>query len=362
MKKILLNYILLKFFKIFITVTFVAYLFGIILNLFEEIEFFKNTDVNFLIPATLTAIYVPSLMIELLPFIIFVTSMWFLIEIKNKRELLTFKVHGYSNIKIFFTIAFFSFFLGWIILSFLSPIFSNMTQYYEKTKSRYARDTDHLINFNKNGLWIKENLKDEKKRIVYSKKIKDEFLEEVTIFIFDKNFNLKEKIIAKNADIQENIWELLDGKIIKLDDKTFEEKFDNYKISSIYNAEKINGLFKNIHTISFFDLVFNYNQLKDRGYNNEFLNQNLNKMLTLPFFLFFMTAIASILTMHTLKRSGNIKYIIVGIFVCVLVFYFKDLSKALGETNRISLSLSVWIPVIILGVFSFIGILQINEK
>ena len=40
----------------------------------------------------------------------------------------------------------------------------------------------------------------------------------------------------------------------------------------------------------------------------------------------------------------------------------QDLSKALGETNRISLSLSVWIPVIILGVFSFIGILQINEK
>jgi len=121
-------------------------------------------------------------------------------------------------------------------------------------------------------------------------------------------------------------------------------------------------LFKNIHTLSFFDLVFNYNDLKDRGYNHEFLNQNLNKMLTLPFFLFFMTAIASILIMYKTNKTSNIKHIIIGIMVCVLVFYFKDLSKALGETNRISLSLSVWIPVIILGVFSFIGILQINEK
>ena len=29
----------------------------------------------------------------------------------------------------------------------------------KKTKSQYARDIDHLVTFNKNGLWIKENLK-----------------------------------------------------------------------------------------------------------------------------------------------------------------------------------------------------------
>ena len=33
-----------------------------------------------------------------------------------------------------------------------------MSKYYEKTKSNYSRDIDHLVTFNKNGLWIKENL------------------------------------------------------------------------------------------------------------------------------------------------------------------------------------------------------------
>ena len=361
MNKVLLNYVLFKYFKIFIKVTLVFYLFGIILNLFEEVEFFKNIDVSFLLPATLTAIYVPSLIIELLPFIIFVASMWFLIEIKNKRELLMLKVHGFSNFKIFLTLAFSSFLFGWIILSFFNPLFSSMTQYYEKTKSNYSRDTDHLININKNGLWIKENLENQKKRIISSKKIKNNNLEKVTIFIFDNDFNLKEKIIASSANIEKNDWQLIDGFIINLENE-IKKKFDIHVMTSIYNSENINGLFKNIHTLSFFDLVFNYNDLKDRGYNHEFLNQNLNKMLTLPFFLFFMTAIASILIMYKTNKTSNIKHIIIGIMVCVLVFYFKDLSKALGETNRISLSLSVWIPVIILGVFSFIGILQINEK
>ena len=43
-------------------------------------------------------------------------------------------------------------------------------------------------------------------------------------------------------------------------------------------------------------------------------------------------------------------------------YYFKDLSIALGQTNRISLPLASWMPIFAIGLFSSIGILQINEK
>ena len=75
-----------------------------------------------------------------------------------------------------------------------------------------------------------------------------------------------------------------------------------------------------------------------------------------------MTALGSILTMNTLKKSNNFVFIVVGLIACVLVYYFKDLSLALGQTNRIPLSLAAWIPIIIIGLFSSVGILQINEK
>ena len=85
-------------------------------------------------------------------------------------------------------------------------------------------------------------------------------------------------------------------------------------------------------------------------------------MLTLPFLLFLMTSLASILTLYTLKRSDNLKFIILGLIISVLVYYFKDLSIALGKTDRIPLVLAVWSPVIALSLFTFIGVLQINEK
>ena len=105
-----------------------------------------------------------------------------------------------------------------------------------------------------------------------------------------------------------------------------------------------------------------YNNFLNKGYNEIFLRQTLHSMLSMPFFLFSMTALASILIMSTLKKSNNVKFIIIGLITCVIVYYLKDLSMALGKTNRISLTLAAWMPIILIGIFSSIGILQINEK
>ena len=101
MNKILFNYLLKKFLKTLFIIISIAYAFGIILNLFEEIEFFKNVNTSIFLPLMLTSIFVPSMIIKLLPFIIFIASMIFMVKIRNNKDLLTLKVFGYSNIKIF---------------------------------------------------------------------------------------------------------------------------------------------------------------------------------------------------------------------------------------------------------------------
>ena len=362
MKNLLLNYILKNFLKTFFLCVLITYSFGMILNLFEEVEFFKNNDVSFLTPLMLTSIFVPSMVLKFLPFVIFISSMWFMIKIRNNKDLLTLKVYGYSNIKIFLILAFTSFILGWFILVVANPITSSMVKYYEKTKSQYARDIDHLVTFNNNGLWIKENLKDGDRVITASKTEKFRLID-VTIFHFDNKYNLYEKIFANEVDIETNNWNLKNVIIFKLEDGILKKTRANvFNIESIYNYEKITSLFNNSDTMSFIELIIDYKKLLNNGYNERFLNQSLHTMLALPFFLFLMTAIASILTMNTLKKSDNLKYIVLGLVISVLVYYFKDLSIALGQTDRIPLALSIWAPIIALSLFTFIGVLQINEK
>ena len=362
MNKIIFQYLLNGYLKTFFKIVLLFYCFGIILNLFEEIEFFKNLDVSIVTPLVLTSLHIPGMIIQLLPFIVFISSMKYIRDIRNNKDLLTMKIFGFSNFKIFCILAFTSFILGWLTLFLVNPITSVMSQYYERNKANYSKDIDHLVAFNKNGLWIKENL-DQGQRIISAKNYDKNNLKNITIFNFDKDYILKEKIFSKSAYIESNDWRLEDVSILEVDNGLSREiKLKNMSISSIYTYEKIISLFKNFDTLSFVDLTINYQKLINKGYNKIFLNQSLHSMLSMPFFLFIMTALASILIMSTLRKSNNAKVVVIGILFCVITYYIKDLSIALGQTNRIPLTLANWIPIIVLGVFSFIGILQTNEK
>jgi len=237
-----------------------------------------------------------------------------------------------------------------------------MSKYYEKIKANYSKDIDHLVTFNKNGLWIKENLKNGQ-RIISSKEINQKNLKKLTIFNFDRDYNLINKIYSNSANIEKNKWVLKDVMLVEFTDGVVDQsEFNELEIDSIYTYEKIISLYKNFDTLSFIDLITNYKSLLDQGYSNIFLKQSFNNMLSMPFFLITMTALASILVMGKLTKSNNTRYIIIGLISCITIYYLKDLSIALGKTNRIPLTLATWMPIIITGLFSSVGVLQINEK
>ena len=362
MNNILLNYILRNYLKNFFIVTMIIYSFGMILNLFEEVEFFKNLNVSFATPFIMTSIFIPSMIINILPFVIFISSIWFIIRLKKSKDFLTLKVFGYSNLKLFFVLAITAFLLGWFILFFVNPITSSLSKYYEKTKSKYSKDIDHLITFNSSGLWIKENLEN-KQRIISGSRVEGKYLIDVTILHYNQNSNLLEKIIANEANIEKNEWLLKDVQIYYPEDGIFKNSnIEELNIKSNYNLHKINNLYKNFDTLSFVDLIFNFEKLIDNGYSKKFLNKSFHTMLILPFFLMVMAGIASIFSMSNFNNSNNLRIISFGLITTAATFYFKDLSIALGQTDRIPLILSVWAPIIILSLIMIVGILQINEK
>ena len=94
-------------------------------------NFSPNIDVNIFTPFILTSVFIPSMIIKILPFIIFLSSMWFMIKIRNNKDLLILKVYGYSNLKIFFILASTSFFLGWLVLILVSLLYKSLFKSFD---------------------------------------------------------------------------------------------------------------------------------------------------------------------------------------------------------------------------------------
>ena len=346
MSSVINKYLILAFCRIIFNTVLIFLSLGILLNLFEEIEFFKNLNLPFSLPVILSLSYVPTLMMELLPFIIFLSSMFYFLHLKSSKDLLSIKVFGYSNIRIILILSFFFFFFGVFVLLAVNPVTSTLVRYYETEKAQYAKDVGHLIAVNKNGVWIKE-VDDFGYKIINAEILDEDTLKQISIFIFNDNHELIKRLESESAIITNSPWQMKNVYRFnfKLDETTF---FENYEHVTKNVSDKINSL--------------SYEQLNKKGYSKNLLNEKFNKFISLPVFLFLMVVLAAVFTIGSLRSKQNFYYILISILICVAMYYFKDLSIALGQTEKISLILSVWMPIIVIALFCSIGVIQINEK
>ena len=355
------SYLIGEFLKTFINIVLIFCCLGLIMNLFEEINFFKNYEVGILMPISLSLMVIPSILINLLPFILFLSSMVVFIKLKDNRDIIALKTFGFSNINFLILFSLASIFISIVILFVFNPLTSATVKYYEDIKGRYDLDKSHLASINSNGIWIRE--KDGNNiNIIKSERLEGDQLINISIYKFNENYTLSLRIDASEARISENPWILQNGRKIDFEKENNIEEFLTFKFESTFNVEKLNSIYSNLDTVSFFNLITNMESLVIKGYNPALLIEKKHFYLSLPFFLVLMVCLASMFTLNTNDRRQNTYYILLSIIVCVIIFYFKNFSTALGITEKIPIILSVWSPVIILSLFCSVGVMQINDK
>ena len=333
---------------------------GLIMNLREEVTYFVDYDVGIILPIALSFMIIPSILINIFPFIIFISSMWVLIKLKNNGEILSLKTFGLSNIRFLSLLSISSFFLGVIILLAFNPVTSLMVKYYEDIKGSYDLDKSHLASITNNGVWIKEEI-GSNINFIKSKKLDGNLLLDVSIYSFSNNI-LSQRIEAKTANILNTPWIVKDGSKITLGENGSNENFETLIFESTFNKAKLNSIYSNLDTLPFYKIITEIDDLVKKGYNIKLLEEKKHYYLSLPFFLVLMVCLASIFSLGSNDRRQNVYYIILSIITCVVIFYFKNFSMALGATERIPLVISVWSPIIILTLFCSVGVIQINEK
>ena len=76
--KVYQNYISKQFLLTFLKTILIFTALAFILNIFEEINFFKDLNVSIGLPVFLTFLNIPSILFEIFPFIFLITTQFFL--------------------------------------------------------------------------------------------------------------------------------------------------------------------------------------------------------------------------------------------------------------------------------------------
>ena len=94
------NYLAREFFKVIINMSLAFLSLGFIINLFEEINFFKDLDVGINLPIILSALFVPSMIYNMYPFVILLSGIWFFLKIRKTDEIIAMRISGMSNFSV----------------------------------------------------------------------------------------------------------------------------------------------------------------------------------------------------------------------------------------------------------------------
>ena len=158
MFKIYQKHTIKSFLNKFLIVSFIFLCLIIILSILEEISFFKDLEVNFLLPYFLTLLSAPITLFEIFPFIFLISTQLFFYELFRKDELNLLKTSGLSNIKIINILFLSSLIIGIITVLVFYNIASKLKFYHTDIKNYLSNDNKYLAVVNDSGLWLKDEI------------------------------------------------------------------------------------------------------------------------------------------------------------------------------------------------------------
>ena len=357
--KVYQNYISKQFLATFVKTVFVFFTLAFILNIFEEINFFKDLDVPIGLPIFLTFLNIPSILFEIFPFIFLITTQFFFIKLIEQNENVSFKNFGLSNSKIIGLLAILSFFVGLLIVTIFYNLSSNLKHSYLNIKNSYAKDNKYLAVITENGIWIKDG-RDGITSIINAKDLKGTFLNNVDIVQFDEDFNFIQNISAEKVNIENKIWK---SKTVFLNnEQESNQKINDFKLNTNVNFQDINSLFSNLTSLSFFELNDLKNKYNDINYSSIEVDSAIQKIFSFPFYLMLMTILSSTIMMNIKQNRTKVFHLIFGILISVIIYYLSFFFEELGKNEQVPVVVSIWVPLLMISIVSMINLVRINEK
>ena len=352
------RYLIVTYFYHFILISLVFLSLSFILNFFEELKFFDDYEVEAYYPILLALLNTPSILFELFPFIFLITIKFFYIYINERNEIEILKNNGINYFKILSLISLLSISIGIIILIFYYTFSSSLKSHYYNLKNTFSDQSEYLAVVNESGLWIKEEI-DKTINIIHAKKFKGNLVEDITITQTNSKFKMPNTIIAEKADISKKQWRLINVKIIN--HKGEQNKNSSIKYNSSFNGEIIANLFSNLNSLNIYELYELSENYSKIGYSTTNVMVHLNKLYSMPIFFLLMTVLGFLIMVKFKFIKTKFFTVVIGVIVSVIVYYLNYFSSIFGANETVPVSLSIWLPHLILLLICSSAMVRLNE-
>ncbi|MBF0370195.1 MAG: LPS export ABC transporter permease LptG [Magnetococcales bacterium] len=312
-----------------------------------------SQKVNFSWPdwMLLMAFRIPTFLIQFMPSIALLATLTVLTKLARQNEITVMRASGVPIYRILIP-----FLMGGVIMASLHVVVQD--QIVPRTNSaanqvvNHIKNTPAASNVETGELWLRDG-----QQIIHAEQtsVENGALLKVTVFNFDTDHRLLNRVEARKGEVREDKWYLVDGVEYTMDGQTPPHPFQHRFWEVNLKTGQFDRTTPQPKYLSFNQLWAYADRLQSEGYDATPYWVMLHRKLADPAATLSAVLLAFPFSLRMHRMGGGTKSLLAGILAGFGMFVLVDLSSALGLGGRLPPALAAWAPVaFFLGIGGFL--------
>jgi lipopolysaccharide export system permease protein len=303
-------------------------------------------DVPGALLAWMTLLRLPSFSELVLPFAVLIGTIGIFLMLSRSSELVVLRSAGISVWQFMLPAMIVAFLLGLAFVLLYNPIAAVARGEAERLYAAAFGRGESLLKTKNAGAWLREDGADGPS-VVHALEVLNQGLElkGVTVFQYDPDHHLTERVEAARAELKDGRWELESAWVSAVGQEP--EFYKRYLLSTYLTPTQVRDSLGTVFSISFWDLP-NFIQIAERaGLPATQYRVQYQLLLSRPFLLVTMVLIAATCSLRGF-RFGNVQInAVFGLAAGFAFFVFSEISRNFAMAGLTSAVAAAWVPVIV---------------
>lgn len=319
---------------------FVVLIFSIdLVNLLERVS---GSGVATSVVIGMALLHLPVLGIKALPFAVLFGGVYCFIRLSRNQELVVTRAAGVSAWHFLMPPLVVALALGTFVMVGITPVSSVMLNQFSALEAKYIKGQASQLSIS-NGLWLRQG-DAAAQSVIHALTAADQgvHLHDVIVFLYGGQDHVVGRIDAKSAELTDGAWILSDAWVSGPDG--IPKHYDRYPAKTTLTAAQIQESFAPPDTLSFWALPHFIQAAEAAGFSAVKYRLYFYSLLALPLLLAAMVFMGASFSLKLSRGGGLGRVVLVSALSGFVVYFFSDLTRALGQSAHLPVWLAATAP------------------
>jgi lipopolysaccharide export system permease protein len=292
----------------------------------------------------LTSFYrVPLLLERLMQFCVLVGTMACYLSLSRRLELVVARAAGVSAWQIVTPALLCAIGFGTLATVAYNPLSAQLQERAKRMEADFLSQRGQGLQ-DAVGFWAKQVTAEGQSIITaVSSRAEGTRLAGISVFRLTPDGHFKERIEAREAQLEDGQWLLKDVHRYRLDAPTIDEA--SYTLPTELTREQVRDTFSTPETVSFWQLPEYIASSQHAGIALAGYRLQYHKLISVPFLFAAMVMLGSAVSMRLFRLGGVQKMILSGIGAGFLLYVLQKVTEDLSKADLLNPIAAAWLPV-----------------